>query len=110
MRILLCTDKSQLKERATERRSKGEERALEIRSTAEKEHDIILAEARRDAEIIKGQGDKTAIKTYADAFNIDHEFYSFIRSMEAYKKTMANPQTRLILSPDSAFFKHFNGQ
>ncbi len=100
--------KSQLNERATERRSKGEERGLEIRSTAEKEHDIIIAEARRDAEIIKGQGDKEAIKIYADAFNVDQDFYSFIRSMEAYRKTMANPQTRLILSPDSAFFKHFN--
>ncbi len=99
--------KSQLNERATERRSKGEERALKIRSTAEKERDILLAEARRDAEIIKGQGDKEAIKIYAEAFNVDREFYSFIRSMEAYKKTMANPKTRLILSPDSAFFKHF---
>jgi len=102
--------KSQLNERATERRSKGEERALEIRSTAEKERTILLAEARRDAEIIKGQGDKEAIKTYAKAFNVDRDFYSFIRSMEAYKKTMANPQTRLILSPDSAFFKHFKEQ
>ena len=102
--------KSQLNERATERRSKGEERALEIRSTAEKERDIIIAEASRDAEIIKGQGDKEAIKIYADAFNVDRDFYSFIRSMEAYKKTMANPQTRLILSPDSAFFKHFREQ
>jgi membrane protease subunit HflC len=102
--------KSQLNERATERRSKGEERALEIRSTAEKERTILLAEALRDAEIIKGQGDKEAIKTYAEAFNVDRDFYSFIRSMEAYKKTMANPQTRLILSPDSAFFKHFKEQ
>lgn len=102
--------KSQLNERATERRSKGEERALEIRSTAEKERAIILAEAARDAEIIKGQGDKEAIKTYADAFNVDRDFYSFIRSMEAYKKTMANRDTRLILSPDSAFFKHFREQ
>ncbi len=102
--------KSQLNERATERRSKGEERALEIRSTAEKERTILLAEALRDAEIIKGQGDKEAIKTYAKAFNVDREFYSFIRSMEAYKKTMANPQTRLILSPNSAFFKHFMEQ
>lgn len=99
--------KSQLSERATERRSKGEEYALEIKSTAEKERTIILAEARRDAEIIKGQGDEQAIKIYADAFNVDKDFYSFLRSMEAYKKTMANPQTRLILTPDSDFFKYF---
>ncbi len=98
---------SELNERATERRSKGQERALEITSKAEKERTILLAEAGRDAEIIKGQGDEEAIKTYAKAFNVDKEFYSFIRSMEAYKKTMANPETRLILSPDSEFFKHF---
>lgn len=99
---------SELNERATERRSKGEERALEIRSTAEKERTIILAEAERDAQIMKGEGDKEAIQIYAEAFNVDKDFYSFIRSMEAYKKTMANPETRLILSPDSPFFKHFS--
>lgn len=98
---------SELNERATERRSKGKERSLEIKSTADKERTIILAEASRDAEITKGQGDEEAIKIYAKAFNVDKDFYSFIRSMDAYKKTMANPETRLILSPDSDFFKHF---
>lgn len=98
---------SELNERATERRSKGSERALEITSTAEKERTIILAEAERDAQILRGEGDKEAIRIYAEAFNVDKEFYSFIRSMEAYKNTMANPETRLILSPDSEFFKHF---
>lgn len=98
---------SELNERATERRSKGKELALQITSEAEKERTIILAEAERDAQILRGQGDENAITTYANAFNVDKEFYSFIRSMEAYKKTMANPQTRLILSPDSEFFKHF---
>lgn len=98
---------SDLKERATETRAKGEERALEIRSTAEKDRTVILAEAGRDAEIIKGQGDKDAIKIYADAFNKDREFYTFIRSMEAYKKTLADPETRMILSPGSDFFRYF---
>ncbi len=98
---------SELNERATERRSKGQEKALEIRSTANKEKTILLAEAQRDSQIIRGEGDKEAIKIYADAFNVDKEFYSFIRSMEAYKNTMANPETRLILSPNSDFFKHF---
>lgn len=96
-----------LAERANERKAKGEEKALEIRSTARKDRDIILAEARRDSEIIRGEGDRQAIKLYADAFNVDKEFYSFLRSMEAYKKTMGNSDTRLILSPDGEFFKHF---
>lgn len=98
---------SELKERATETRAKGEERALEIRSTADKERTVLLAEAQRDAEKMKGQGDNEAIKIYADAFNKDKEFYGFIRSMEAYKNTLANPETRLILSPDSDFFRYF---
>lgn len=99
---------SELQERATETRAKGEELAKEIRATAEKERTVILANAGRDAQILRGEGDKTAIKIYADAFNKDKEFYGFIRSMEAYKNTLANPDTRLILSPDSDFFKYFN--
>ncbi len=99
---------SELKERATETRAKGEERALEIRSTAEKERTVLIAEAQRDSSILKGQGDNEAIKIYADAFNKDKEFYSFMRSMEAYKNTLADPQTQFILSPDSEFFKHLD--
>ncbi|MCB9990555.1 MAG: protease modulator HflC [Rhodospirillales bacterium] len=101
---------SELKERATETRAKGEERALEIRSTAEKERTVIMAEAQRDSQILRGDGDEIAIKTYAEAFNKDKEFYNFVRSMEAYRNTLANPDTRLILSPDSAFFKYFQGE
>ncbi len=98
---------SELKERATETRAKGEERALEIRSTADKERAVILADASKKAQIAKGEGDREAIKIYADAFNKDAGFYAFTRSMEAYRKTMANSDTRLILSPDSAFVKNF---
>lgn len=98
---------SDLKERATETRAKGEERALEIKSTAEKDRTVILAEANRDAQMVKGQGDKDAIKIYADAFSKDAQFYGFLRSMEAYKTTLSDPETRLILSPDSEFFRYF---
>ncbi|HEU4839094.1 MAG TPA: protease modulator HflC [Micavibrio sp.] len=98
---------SEMVERATETRAKGEQLALEIRSGAEKERTVILAEAERDAQIIRGDGDKEAIQTYAAAFNKDKEFYSFMRSMEAYKNTLADPETRMILSPDSDFFRYF---
>lgn len=99
---------SELQERATETRAKGEERAKEIRSTAEKERTVLLANAERDAQIIRGNGDKEAIQIYANAFNKDKEFYGFIRSMEAYRNTLADPDTRLILSPDSNFFQYFD--
>lgn len=98
---------SELKERATETRAKGEERALEIRSTAEKERTVLIAEAERDAQVLRGEGDKDAIKIYADAFNKDKEFYTFIRSMEAYRNTLSDPGTKLILSPESDFFRYF---
>lgn len=99
---------SELKERATETRAIGEERALEIRSTAEKERTVILAEAQRDSNIIRGQGDQESIKIYADAFNKDKEFYAFIRSMDAYRNTLSDSETRLILSPNSDFFRYFD--
>ncbi|MEM6811707.1 MAG: protease modulator HflC [Pseudomonadota bacterium] len=98
---------SELQERATETRAKGEERAKEIRALADKERTVILANADRDANILRGEGDKESIQIYAEAFNKDKEFYSFIRSMEAYTNTLADPNTRLILSPDSDFFEYF---
>lgn len=99
---------SELNERATETRAKGEEQAKEIRSTAEKERTVLLAESQRDAQIIRGQGDEEAIKIYAESFNRDKEFYAFMRSMEAYSNTLADPDTQLILSPNSDFFRYFD--
>jgi membrane protease subunit HflC len=98
---------SELKERATETRAKGEERALEIRSKADKEREVILAEAQRDSEITRGEGDKEAIQIYAKAFNQDKDFYSFYRSTEAYKKSLANKETTLVINPDNDFFEFF---
>ena len=101
---------SEMTERATETRAKGEQLALEIRSTAEKERTVILANAERDAQMLRGQGDKDAIQTYAEAFNKDKQFYTFMRSMEAYKNTLADPETRMILSPDSDFLRYFENR
>lgn len=101
---------SEMVERATETRANGEQLALEIRSGADKERTVILAEAERDAQMMRGAGDKEAIQTYANAFNKDKEFYAFMRSMEAYKATLADPETRLILSPDSDFFRYFENR
>lgn len=102
---------SELQERATETRAKGEELARGIRANAEKERTVILANAERDAQILRGEGDNQSYQIYAKAFNQDKEFYGFLRSMEAYKKTLADSETRLILSPDSDFFKYFeNGR
>lgn len=101
---------SEMVERATETRAHGEQLALEIRATAEKERTVLLANAERDAQVIRGEGDKEAITTYAAAFNKDKEFYAFMRSMEAYKNTLSDPETRLILSPNSDFFRYFDSR
>jgi membrane protease subunit HflC len=95
------------KERATETRALGQELALKIRAEAERERTIILAEAERDSQILRGEGDAEAIRIYNEAFNKDKDFYAFTRSMEAYRGALATPETRLILSPDSAFFRNF---
>lgn len=94
------------KEQATKTRSTGQERALQIKSTADKEREILIAEAQRDAQIIRGEGDKEAIRIYAESFNKDPDFYAFTRTMEAYRNTLAQPDTKLVVSPDSDFLRY----
>ena len=76
-------------------------------ATAEKESTIIVAEAEKQSQIIKGEGDKEATRIWNEAASADADFYAFYRSMEAYKKAMANGKSEMVLSPDSAFFKYF---
>lgn len=97
------------KEQATKTRSTGQERALKIRSTADKEREVLIAEAQRDAQIIRGAGDKEAISIYAESFNKDPDFYAFTRTMEAYRKTLASPDTKLVVSPDNDFLRYMKG-
>lgn len=99
---------SELQERAKETRAQGREQALEIRATADKEKQIILANAQRDSEIIRGEGDEKAIRTYANAYNADPEFFAFWRSMQAYKASIDDKNSTFVLSPDSKFFKYFD--
>lgn len=97
--------KAERQRKAMKYRSEGQEEALKVRATADKERTIILAEAYKKAEKSKGDGDARAIKIYAQAFEQDPEFYSFIRSLEAYKKSLKKGTT-MILSPDMEFFKY----
>jgi membrane protease subunit HflC len=86
-------------------RAEGEEKALEIRSNADRERVEILAQARKTAETLRGEGDGTASKIYADAFNQDKSFFEFYRTMQAYRKTLGKDDTTMILSPESEFLK-----
>lgn len=93
---------------AKKNRAEGQEQARRIRAEAEREARIIVANARRDAEIARGEGDAEATRIYAESYNADPEFYGFMRSLEAYRKTIGD-QTTLVLSPDSEFFQFFQG-
>ncbi|HFE38498.1 MAG TPA: protease modulator HflC, partial [Gammaproteobacteria bacterium] len=73
-------------------RSRGAEEAERIRADADRQREIIIAEAYRDAEQIRGAGDAISAKIYAEAYNKDREFYSFYRSLGAYKKTFSTKQ------------------
>lgn len=97
---------SEREREAREARAQGEEVSLQIRSKADKEKTVLLAEAARDAQTLRGQGDQEAISIYANAFNKDPQFYAFYRSLEAYRKSLADPETTLILSPKSDFLRY----
>jgi membrane protease subunit HflC len=91
-------------------RSEGEERARKIRAEAEREREVIEAEAQRDAQKIRGDGDGKATEIYAAAYGRDEEFYSFYRSLEAYRHTFSNASDVLLLDPTSRFFRYFKGE
>jgi len=97
--------RSQREQEAKLIRAEGDQQATEIRAKADKERTVNLAEAQKQADILRGAGDEAAIKIFAGAFNKDPKFYGFMRSLEAYKKTLANPDTTLVISPDNAFLK-----
>ncbi|MBQ9034935.1 MAG: protease modulator HflC [Alphaproteobacteria bacterium] len=93
---------------AKEFRAKGQQQAQNIRATADKEATIIVAEAEKNAQITRGQGDKDAVALWNRTVGQDVDFYEFYRALDAYKKALADEDTSLVLSPDSAFFKYFN--
>jgi membrane protease subunit HflC len=91
---------------ANELRSTGAAESEKIRSNADRQREVILAEAYRDAQKIKGEGDAEATKIYAEAFQRNPEFYSFYRSLEAYKQSFQNKSDMMVLEPNSEFFKY----
>jgi len=93
---------------AAEFRAQGNERAQEIRSKADREVTVMIAEATSKSEQIRGEGDATRNKIFADAFNKDPDFFAFYRSMQAYEAGLKSSDTRLLLKPDTSFFRYFN--
>ena len=92
---------------AAEFRAQGAQRAQEIRSRADREVTVLVAEATSKSEQIRGEGDATRNQIFADAFNQDRDFFAFYRSMQAYEQGLKHSDTRMLLKPDSNFFRYF---
>ncbi|MFI3242208.1 MAG: protease modulator HflC [Alphaproteobacteria bacterium] len=92
---------------AKEFRGQGQELSQNIKAKADKEKVIIIAEAEKQAQMLRGQGDEIAIQIWNNAANQDAEFFSFYRSLEAYKNSLQQGTTSFVLSPNSEFFKYF---
>jgi membrane protease subunit HflC len=92
---------------AAEFRAQGAQRGQEIRSRADRDSTIIVAEATSQSEQIRGQGDGDRNRIFAEAYGKDPEFFAFYRSMIAYESGLKSSDTRLLLRPDSDFFRFF---
>ncbi|PIR00109.1 MAG: HflC protein [Nitrospinae bacterium CG11_big_fil_rev_8_21_14_0_20_45_15] len=92
---------------AKEYRSEGKEEATKIRAKTDKERTILIAEAYAEEQVIRGEGDAKAIAIYAQAYKQDPKFYSFMRSMDAYRNSF-NADTTILLNEDSEFLENFN--
>src|SRR5690606_22918484 len=98
--------RSERKKVANQLRAEGSETAKTIRADADRQVQVINAEAYRDAEKTRGEGDASASKTYADAYGRNADFYSFYRSLEAYRETFATQNGLLVLDPQSEFLHY----
>ena len=99
--------KSEREREAKEFRGQGQQISQQIRAQAEKERTIIVADAEKKAQIIRGNGDKEAIEIWNKAAGVDPKFYAYYRSLEAYRKSMSNGDTSMVLAPNSEFFEYF---
>ena len=92
---------------AAEFRAEGAAAANRIKATADREATVIKAEATRKSELTRGDGDAERNRIFADAFGKDPDFFAFYRSMQAYEHGISRGDTRMLLSPDSEFFRYF---
>jgi len=92
---------------AAEFRAQGTAEANRIRATAEREVTVIKAEAQKKADTMRGEGEGERNRIFADAFGRDPDFFAFYRSMQAYEQGLKSGDTRLVISPDSEFFRYF---
>ena len=93
---------------ANQLRAEGQQGAEGIRAEAERQRQVLLADAERDAQVQRGEGDARAAEIGATAYGQDAEFYAFYRSLEAYRQSLADGKTTMVLEPDSEFLRYFD--
>ena len=98
---------SERQRQAAEYRAQGSEQAQTIRAKADRDVTVLLAQAQQQADTTRGQGDAERNQVFNQAFGQDPNFFAFYRSMQAYQTGLQSSDTRLILSPDSDFFRFF---
>jgi len=92
---------------AKELRAQGNESAAKIKAEADRQVTIIKADAFKEAEQTRGKGDAKAADIYATAYGQNKEFFTFYRSLNAYKNTFGSASDILVIEPDSDFFNYF---
>lgn len=102
--------KTERQREAAQFRAEGQEQGQEIKAKADRERTVILAEAHRQADILHGEGDAEATRIYADAFGRDPEFYTFYRTLDAYRQSLTGDDTQFVLSPNSDFLHYLTHQ
>lgn len=90
---------------AAQIRAEGEQQKARIQAEADRDRTVILAEAEKTAQILRGEGDGVRNRLLGEAYGKDADFFNFYRSMEAYREALGG--TRMVLSPDSEFFRFF---
>ena len=93
---------------ASEIRAQGEEQALRIRAEADRTRTVLISQAQRESEILRGEGDGEAVRIFAEAFGQDVRFFTFYRTMQAYREALNAEDTTLVLSPDGDFLRFLN--
>jgi len=99
--------KAERQREAAQYRAQGAQQAQQIRADADRQRIEITADAQRQAQILRGEGDAQSITIYANAYGTDPGFFSFYRSLQAYRESLSGPGTTYLVSPDSEFFKYF---
>jgi modulator of FtsH protease HflC len=92
---------------AAEYRAQGSEQSQSITANADRQVVVLKAEAQRKADELRGQGDAERNRIFAEAYGKDPDFFAFYRSMQAYASALKPADTRMVLSPQSTFFRFF---